>query len=117
MLSLPLRRQAEIEGVITLEFLPTVHLSPKVMEDLALAVDLLAPQLYDRFENDRYLVTKGRASASGTWLEETLGPKHWTAKLITAGVLLLLLIVTNFLDIPAAVPLHCTGPTSARSTT
>ena len=103
VLSLPLRRQAEIEGVITLEFLPTVHLSPKVMEDLALAVDLLAPQLYDRFENDRYLITKAGLSLRHV-AEETLGPKHWTAKLITAGVLLLLLIVTNFLDIPAAVP-------------
>jgi multidrug resistance efflux pump len=98
VLSLPLRRHAEIEGVITLEFLPTVQLGPKVMEDLALAVDLLAPQLYDRHENDRWLITKAALSAEHV-LEETLGPRHWVAKLITGGVIILLLILTNFLNL------------------
>jgi multidrug resistance efflux pump len=103
VLSLPLRRHAEIEGIITLEFLPNVQLSPKVMEDLNLAVDLLAPQLYDRFENDRWLITKVGLSAEYV-MEETLGPKYWIPKLIAAGVLLLVLFLTNFFDIPAALP-------------
>jgi biotin carboxyl carrier protein len=99
VLSLPLRRHADIEGVITLEFLPNVQLSPKVMEDLNLAVDLLAPQLYDRHENDRWLITKIGVSARYV-MEEALGPKYWIAKSITLGVILLLLFLTNFFNLP-----------------
>lgn len=103
VLSLPLRRQAEIEGVVTLEFLPTVMVSPKVMESLALAVDLLAPQLYDRYENDRWLITKVGVSAQYV-AEETLGPRYWIAKLIALAAVLLVLFLTNFFNI--LVPLH-----------
>jgi multidrug resistance efflux pump len=99
VLSLPLRRHAEIEGVITLEFLANVQLSPKVMEDLGLAVDLLAPQLYDRFENDRWLITKIGVSARHV-MEEMLGPKYWIAKSVALGVLLLVLFLTNFFNLP-----------------
>jgi multidrug resistance efflux pump len=103
VLSLPLRRHAEIEGVVTLEFLPTVQMSPKVLESLTLAVDLLAPQLYDRHENDRWLITKVGVSARNV-AEETLGPKYWIAKSVTAGVILLLLFLTNFFNL--LLPLH-----------
>jgi Uma2 family endonuclease len=48
VLSLPLRRHAEIEGVITLEFLPTVQLSPKVMEDLVEKIVDEATSKYER---------------------------------------------------------------------
>jgi multidrug resistance efflux pump len=99
VLSLPLRRHAEIEGVITLEFLSSEGLTPQVIESLTISVDLLAPQLYDRHENDHWLITKVGISAQWT-AEELLGPKHWIAKLVTAGVILLLLILTNFLNIP-----------------
>jgi RND family efflux transporter MFP subunit len=103
VLSLPLRRHAEIEGVVTLEFLSNYQVSPKVLEDLGLAVDLLAPQLYDRYENDRWLITKAGLSARYV-AEETLGPKYWIPKLITFGVIVLLLILTNFFN--ALLPLH-----------
>jgi RND family efflux transporter MFP subunit len=103
VLSLPLRRHAEIEGVVTLEFLSNYHVSPKVLEDLGLAVDLLAPQLYDRHENDRWLITKAGLSARYV-MEETLGPKYWIPKLITFGVIILLLILTNFFNL--LLPLH-----------
>ena len=63
-------------GVVTLEFLPQQKIGPQVANGLAIAVDLLAPQLYDRYENDRYLITKaghqheearrGRSSAPST---------------------------------------------------
>src|SRR5205807_8477699 len=58
VLSLPLRRREEVVGVTTLEFLPQHSLGPNVASGLAVAVDLLAPQLYDRYQNDRWLITK-----------------------------------------------------------
>ncbi len=103
VLSLPLRRHADIEGVVTLEFLSADGLTPKLMESLTLAVDLLAPQLFDRHENDRWLATKAGLSAR-YWAEELVGPRHWVAKLITIGCALLLLILTNFFDLPVAAP-------------
>ena len=101
VLSLPLRRHADIEGVVTLEFLNSDKINPKILESLTISVDLLAPQLYDRHENDHWLITKVGISAQKT-AEELLGPKHWIAKLVTIGVILLLLILTNFFDIPAS---------------
>jgi hypothetical protein len=102
VLSLPLRRHADIEGVVTLEFLSADGLTSKLMESLTLAVDLLAPQLFDRFENDRWLITKAGLSAR-YWAEELVGPRHWVAKLISIGVAILLLLLTNFFNIPAHV--------------
>jgi biotin carboxyl carrier protein len=99
VLSLPLRRRAEIEGVVTLEFLSGDKINPKILESLTISMDLLAPQLYDRHENDHWLITKVGISARRT-AEELLGPQHWVAKLITFGVILLLMILTNFLDLP-----------------
>jgi hypothetical protein len=99
VVSLPLRRHAEIEGIVTLEFLSGQSLTPQMIESLTIAVDLLAPQLYDRHENDHWLITKVGISARDT-AEELLGPKHWIAKLVTTGVILLLLVLTNFLGLP-----------------
>ena len=56
-------------------------------ESLTISVDLLAPQLYDRHENDHWLITKVGISARKT-AEELLGPKHWIAKLVTIGVII-----------------------------
>jgi multidrug resistance efflux pump len=102
VLSLPLRRHADIEGVVTLEFLHATSINPRMIESLTISVDLLAPQLYDRHENDHWLITKAGISAQNT-AEELLGPKHWIAKLVTAGVILLILVLTNFFNIPAHV--------------
>ena len=103
VLSLPLRRHADIEGVVTLEFLTAEGLTTKLLESLTLAVDLVSPQLYDRHENDRWLVTKAGLSVR-YWAEELVGPRHWVAKLITIGVVLLTLVLTNFFDLPARFP-------------
>jgi hypothetical protein len=104
VLSLPLRRRAEIEGVVTLEFLPSEKISPQIVESLAISVDLLAPQLYDRFENDRWLITKVGLSTRHMF-EELLGPKHWVAKLVTTGIILVLLVLTNFFNLPVLLHL------------
>ncbi len=81
VLSLPMRRRDEIIGVVCLEFLPGVQISPSMAQGLAVAVDLLAPQLYDRYVNDRWLITKAGISAREA-AKVIVGPKHMLAKLI-----------------------------------
>ncbi len=85
VLSLPLRRRAEVIGVVTLEFLPTQNITPQVAHGLGVAADLLAPQLYDRFQNDRYLAVKVGLSTKEV-AKATIGPKHMLAKLIAVAV-------------------------------
>jgi biotin carboxyl carrier protein len=85
VLSMPLRRQAEVIGVITCEFLPGTQITPQASSALATAVDLLAPQLWDRYQNDRWLITKVGISTREV-AKATIGPKHMLAKLIAAAV-------------------------------
>ena len=94
ILSLPLRRNAEIIGAITLEFLPTNPLGPQVAQGLGVAADLLAPQLYDRFQNDRWLITKAGISTREV-AKKAIGPRHMLAKLIIFTVVVGLLVVCN----------------------
>jgi multidrug efflux pump subunit AcrA (membrane-fusion protein) len=91
VLSLPLRRKAEVIGVVTLEFLPQQKIGPQVANGLAIAVDLLAPQLYDRYQNDRYLITKAGLSTKNL-AAATIGPKYMISKLVAV----LLLSLTAF---------------------
>jgi multidrug efflux pump subunit AcrA (membrane-fusion protein) len=86
VLSLPLRRQDEIIGIATLEFPADQPLSPNAASGLAIACDLLAPQLYDRHQNDRWLVVKTGHSIADT-ARKAVGPKHMVAKLIIIGIL------------------------------
>ncbi len=95
ILSIPLRQNAEVQGVMTLEFLPSTKLGPQLMHGLAVAVDLLAPQLHDRYQNDRWLITKAGLSARSQ-LEHVTGPRYMLAKVIIALSLALVLIVTFF---------------------
>jgi hypothetical protein len=96
VLSLPLRRNAEIIGVITLEFLPNAPLGPQVAQGLGVAVDLLAPQLYDRFQNDRWLVTKAGISTREV-AKKAIGPRHMLAKLIIFTCVAGALVVGNLI--------------------
>jgi biotin carboxyl carrier protein len=81
VISIPLRRQAEIIGVLLLEFAPGQKLGPQAAQGLSVAADLLAPQLYDRYTNDRYLITKvGISTREG--FKALIGPKHWVAKTV-----------------------------------
>jgi len=96
VLSLPLRRQAEVVGVVTLEFPQSTKLSPQVAHGLAVAVELLAPQLYDRFENDRWLITKAALSIK-SMLGHAIGPRYMLAKLlIIVGILAVAAVVQPF---------------------
>lgn len=86
VVSLPLRRREDIVGVVTLEFLPKQTVNPNTVTGLTIAVDLLAPQLFDRYENDRWLAVKAGKSAVKVG-EMAVGKKHMLAKLIIAVVI------------------------------
>lgn len=95
ILSLPLRRKGEVVGVITLEFPANQKIGPQAATGLAVAVELLAPQLYDRYQNDRWLITKAGLSLQELGKKAT-GPKHMLAKTIIFVVFLTLLFVTVY---------------------
>ena len=95
VLSLPLRNRSEVVGVITLEFLPSTQLSPKVLHALAVAVELLAPQLYDRYQNDRWLITKAGLSAREQ-ISHVTGPRYMLTKIIVVLAIALVLFVSLF---------------------
>ncbi|MGH7179041.1 MAG: efflux RND transporter periplasmic adaptor subunit, partial [Tepidisphaeraceae bacterium] len=96
VLSLPLRRRGDAVGVITLEFNPQKKISEQAARGMSVAVELLAPQLFDRYQNDRYLVTK--AGLSTRWLGEQIfrSPKHMLAKVLAIIVIGGLLFITLF---------------------
>ncbi len=75
VLSLPLRRQSEVVGVITMEFPQDKKPTPQTTTALSVAVDLLAPQLYDRHINDRWLITKVGLSLKDLG-EKIVGPEY-----------------------------------------
>ena len=79
-------------GVLTLEFAPQSALGPQAATGLSVAADLLAPQLYDRYENDRWMITKvGLGIREG--YKATIGPKYLLAKtLIPLGLFALYFI-------------------------
>ena len=92
ILSLPLRQRAEIVGVVTLEFHPGKEPNANLAKGLSVAVDLLAPQLYDRYHNDRWLVTKVGVSLKES-AKHVIGPRHMLIKLCVFAFLALLLTI------------------------
>jgi hypothetical protein len=95
IVSLPLRRRADVVGAICLEFPPGQKITPQAFTGLSVAVDLLAPQLYDRFQNDRWLITKAGLSVQDLG-KKTIGPQHMLAKLIAALSIAALLFICFF---------------------
>jgi RND family efflux transporter MFP subunit len=95
ILSLPLRRKGEVVGVVALEFAPNTKIGAQAATGLAVAVELLAPQLYDRYQNDRWLITKVGLSIEDVG-KKTIGPKYMLAKTIAAAVILALLFITLY---------------------
>ena len=95
ILSVPLRQNSEVQGVLTLEFLPNTKLGPQLLHGLGVAADLLAPQLYDRYQNDRWLITKTGLSIRNQ-LEHVTGPKYMLAKVIIAASVAVILFVTFY---------------------
>ncbi len=104
VLSLPLRQRADVVGVVTLEFPASHELTPQTSTGLSVAVDLLAPQLYDRYQNDRWLITKAAISAKHG-IGKLVGPQHMTAKLIAVLVIALGIFIARYKPI-----YHVTAP-------
>jgi len=94
VLTLPLRRRAEVVGAVTLEFPATHKLSQQASTGLSVAVDLLAPQLFDRFQNDRWLITKAGLSAKDVG-KKIVGPQHTLAKMLA----ILVLVAIGFISL------------------
>jgi biotin carboxyl carrier protein len=92
VLALPLRRKDEVVGVVTLEFLAQHKLPEQAATALAVAIDLVAPQLWDRHENDRWLVTKAGLSIKHV-AEETVGPRHMLAKAIVSLAIIAVVVL------------------------
>jgi hypothetical protein len=110
VLSLPLRRQGEVVGVVTLEFAPNQKIGPQAAQGLAVAVELLAPQLYDRFQNDRWLITKAGLSVQNV-AKKAIGPTHTLAKTIIAAVIITLLVICNWVPFVDLRPMyHVSAP-------
>ena len=104
VLSVPLRKHAnknedtdEIEGVLTLELPPEKPASQQEATTLAVAAELLAPQLRDRYDNDRWITTKAAVSSQKT-LGMLIGPRHMLGKLVAVS----LLALAVFLVLPIA---------------
>jgi len=65
------------------------------LHGLGVSADLLAPQLHDRYQNDRWLITKAGLTIRSQ-LEHVTGPRYMLAKVIIALSLALVLFVTFF---------------------
>lgn len=103
IVTLPLRHKDEVVAVMTLEYPPTRAITAQLTTSLAVASEVLAPQIYDRYQNDRYLATK--AGLSTVWLaKKTFGIHHTLAKLIVLavlGALAFILIFSPMYRVPA----------------
>lgn len=105
VLSLPLRKGEDIIGVVTLEFAPNAPLGPNVASGLSVAVDLLAPQLQDRYVNDRWLITKAGLSTKDL-AEKAVGPKYMITKLIVGLSLITILVICNWVPFMDLRPMY-----------
>lgn len=95
IVSLPLRHRNEIVGVLTLEYPPQRELTPHLTTSLAVAAEVLAPQIHDRHQNDRWLAVKiGHSVAENTKL--LVGPRHTLAKVIFLAIVGIALFVTLY---------------------
>jgi hypothetical protein len=106
VLSLPLHHGSDVQGVVTLEFPPQKPLDPRAATALAVATELIAPQLYDRYQNDRWLITKAAISTRET-AKLAIGPKHMLAKSIISLSIATLLIICFYCPM-----FHVTAPFS-----
>ncbi len=86
VMSLPLRNRGELVGVMTLEYARDKKLEPHNATALAVSVELLAPQLFDRYQNDRWWITKTGIAIMDLW-KMAVRPQHALAKLIIILVL------------------------------
>ncbi len=90
IVSIPLRLRDEWLGVLTLE--RETPIDGLLVTQLQLLADVIAPQLADRYETDRWLT--GHAWNSVKWAASYLvGPKHVVWKMVAVLVFLCLMFV------------------------
>lgn len=93
--SVPLRRLGEVVGILMLEYAADRKPDQNAATMVALTGDVLAPQLYDRYENDRNIFTKIGVTTKRN-AKEYLGQKHTLAKLVTAAILAAVLVLVFY---------------------
>jgi len=88
IVSLPLRNRNEVVGVMTLEYPPNRALTPQITTSLAVLAEVMAPQIHDRYQDDRWIPVKiGRSIVYNS--KFIIGPRHTLAKTVFASVLIL----------------------------
>ncbi len=93
IVSVPLRHRNEVVGVLTLEYPPSRELTPHLTTSLAVSAEVLAPQIHDRYENDRWIPVKiGKSIVDNS--KYIIGPRHTLAKVIFIAILGTVLLVT-----------------------
>ncbi|MGN6507633.1 MAG: efflux RND transporter periplasmic adaptor subunit [Tepidisphaeraceae bacterium] len=93
IVSLPLRNKNEVVGVLTLEYPPNRTLTPHTTTSLAVLAEVMAPQIHDRYQDDRWIAVKiGRSIEHNS--KYILGPRHTLAKVIFLSVIALALLIT-----------------------
>ncbi|HEX8325346.1 MAG TPA: HlyD family efflux transporter periplasmic adaptor subunit, partial [Tepidisphaeraceae bacterium] len=93
IVSLPLRHKNEVVGVLTLQYPPTRPLTPQITTSLAVLAEVMAPQIHDRYQDDRWLAVKvGRSIQHNS--KYILGPRHTLAKVVFGSIVGLALLVT-----------------------
>jgi multidrug resistance efflux pump len=94
VLSLPLRQDGEVPGVLTLERAPEKPFTPDEIETIRLACDMLVPRLVELREHDRWIGARIAASVRRR-MGPLLGPKYtgvklWVITIFAAAVFLTL---------------------------
>ena len=92
VLSAPLRHAQEIVGIILLEFPANHQPDPSCSSLVAIASDVLAPQLFDRYENDRYIFVKA-GHAVKKLAKQAVGPQHTLAKILIVSAMLVTVLL------------------------
>ncbi len=93
IVSIPLRHRNEVVGVMTLEYPPSKELTPHLTTSLAVTAEVMAPQIYDRYENDRWIPVKiGKSVVHNS--KYIIGPRHTLAKVVFITIIGLALLVT-----------------------
>lgn len=92
LVSVPLRRMGEVVGVLMLEYAADRKPDQNAATMVSLTGDVLTPQLYDRYQNDRNIFVKIGHSTKD-FGEKALGEKYMLAKIITAAVIITLAVL------------------------
>lgn len=92
VLAVPMRRQGELIGVLSLEWAPKTVLPAGAVGSMTVAADVLSAQLYDRYQNDRWLITKTGISVRELG-KKIIGPKYMISKLVCSILLACVLVL------------------------